>query len=54
VLYEQVRDYIHSALYQPHTGYFTAKSDAVGAMSEPIRFDRFQGKFMSVATLFMN
>jgi len=39
-----VRDYIHSALYQPHTGYFTAKSDAVGAMSEPIRFDRFQGR----------
>uniref|UniRef100_A0A7I4ESK1 Protein arginine methyltransferase NDUFAF7 n=1 Tax=Physcomitrium patens TaxID=3218 RepID=A0A7I4ESK1_PHYPA len=39
-----VRDYIHSALYEPHKGYFAAKSNAVGAIAEPIRFDRIPGR----------
>lgn len=39
-----VRDYIHSALYEPHLGYFAAKSNAVGAITEPIWFNRMQGR----------
>jgi hypothetical protein len=39
-----VRDYIHSALYDPQSGYFFAKAEAVGTISEPIQFSLLQGE----------
>jgi hypothetical protein len=39
-----VRDYIHSALYDPQSGYFSAKAEAVGTISEPIQFSLLQGE----------
>ncbi|KAH9568523.1 hypothetical protein CY35_03G082200 [Sphagnum magellanicum] len=39
-----VRDYIHSALYDPQSGYFSAKAEAVGTISEPIQFSLLQGR----------
>ncbi|CAM6121675.1 unnamed protein product [Calypogeia fissa] len=39
-----VRDFIHSALYDEKDGYFAARSDAVGALPEPLNFSRFEGR----------
>lgn len=39
-----VRDFIHDALYHPHHGYFSAKSEAVGMLPEPILFNHFTGR----------
>lgn len=39
-----VRDFIHDALYHPRHGYFSAKSEAVGMLPEPISFNRFTGR----------
>ena len=47
----QVRDFIHQALYDPQHGYFSAKPEAVGILSEPISFNAIKGTEKLEATL---
>uniref|UniRef100_A0A2N9G4U6 Uncharacterized protein n=1 Tax=Fagus sylvatica TaxID=28930 RepID=A0A2N9G4U6_FAGSY len=40
-----VRDFIHSALYDPTHGYFSQRSGSVGVLDKSIRFNQLQGTF---------
>ncbi|MCL7022126.1 hypothetical protein MKW94_024115 [Papaver nudicaule] len=39
-----VRDYIHSALYDPNHGYFSKRSGSVGMMETSIKFNKLEGR----------
>ncbi|CAN1144478.1 hypothetical protein LINPERPRIM_LOCUS36441 [Linum perenne] len=39
-----VRDFIHSALYDPDHGYFSQRSRSVGVLEKSIKFERLQGR----------
>lgn len=39
----QVRDFIHSALYDPKHGYFSQRSRSVGVLETSIKFNQLQG-----------
>ncbi|KAI3994611.1 hypothetical protein MKX01_007903 [Papaver californicum] len=39
-----VRDYIHSALYDPNYGYFSKRSGSVGMLETSIKFNKFEGR----------
>lgn len=39
-----VRDFIHSALYDPTHGYFSQRSGSVGVLDKSIRFNQLQGR----------
>jgi hypothetical protein len=38
-----VRDFIHSALYDPKHGYFSQRSRSVGVLERSIRFNQLEG-----------
>lgn len=40
----QVRDFIHSALYDPKHGYFSQRAGAVGVLESSIKFNKLEGK----------
>ncbi|XP_038720887.1 uncharacterized protein LOC120013219 [Tripterygium wilfordii] len=39
-----VRDFIHSALYDPKHGYFSQRSRSVGVLERSIKFDQLEGR----------
>ena len=39
----QVRDFIHSALYDANHGYFAQRSRSVGVMERSIKFNQLEG-----------
>ncbi|CAI0446114.1 unnamed protein product [Linum tenue] len=39
-----VRDFVHSALYDPNHGYFSQRSRSVGVMEKSIKFDQLEGR----------
>lgn len=39
----QVRDFIHSALYDPKHGYFSQRSKSVGVLQGAIKFNQLEG-----------
>ncbi|KAG9447478.1 hypothetical protein H6P81_013606 [Aristolochia fimbriata] len=39
-----VRDFIHSALYDPNHGYFAKRSGSVGVLDKSIKFSSFEGR----------
>ncbi|KAI3880383.1 hypothetical protein MKX03_020864 [Papaver bracteatum] len=39
-----VRDYIHSALYDPNYGYFSKRSGSVGMLESSIKFNKLEGR----------
>ncbi|PPD81406.1 hypothetical protein GOBAR_DD21658 [Gossypium barbadense] len=39
-----VRDFIHSALYDPNHGYFSQRSGAVGVLERSIKFNQLEGR----------
>jgi hypothetical protein len=39
----QVRDFIHSALYDPKHGYFSQRSGSVGVLEKSIKFNQLEG-----------
>ncbi|KAF3457678.1 hypothetical protein FNV43_RR02336 [Rhamnella rubrinervis] len=39
-----VRDFIHSALYDPQHGYFSQRSGSVGVLERSIKFNQLQGR----------
>ncbi|OVA00095.1 putative S-adenosyl-L-methionine-dependent methyltransferase MidA [Macleaya cordata] len=39
-----VRDFIHSALYDPNHGYFSKRSGAVGMLESSIKFNKLEGR----------
>ncbi|KAI3915615.1 hypothetical protein MKX01_015440 [Papaver californicum] len=39
-----VRDYIHSALYDPNYGYFSKRSGSVGMLETSIKFNKLEGR----------
>ncbi|KAG6667739.1 hypothetical protein CIPAW_01G121800 [Carya illinoinensis] len=39
-----VRDFIHSALYNPKHGYFCQRSGSVGVLEKSIRFNQLEGR----------
>lgn len=39
-----MRDFIHSALYEPNHGYFSKRSGPVGVMESSIKFNRLEGR----------
>ncbi|GAB2221765.1 hypothetical protein Droror1_Dr00012953 [Drosera rotundifolia] len=39
-----VRDFIHSALYDPNHGYFSKRSGSVGVLDSSIKFNQLQGR----------
>ncbi|XP_041024725.1 protein arginine methyltransferase NDUFAF7 homolog, mitochondrial isoform X1 [Juglans microcarpa x Juglans regia] len=39
-----VRDFIHSALYDPKHGYFSQRSGSVGVLEKSIRFNQLEGR----------
>lgn len=43
LIIEQVRDFIHSALYHPLHGYFSQRSRSVGVLPNAIKFNQLQG-----------
>ncbi|KAJ8759503.1 hypothetical protein K2173_007119 [Erythroxylum novogranatense] len=39
-----VRDFIHSALYDPNHGYFSQRSRSVGVLDRSIKFNQLEGR----------
>ncbi|KAE8708740.1 hypothetical protein F3Y22_tig00110332pilonHSYRG00085 [Hibiscus syriacus] len=39
-----VRDFVHSALYDPKHGYFSQRSGAVGVLERSIKFNQLEGR----------
>ncbi|XWS22373.1 hypothetical protein CRYUN_Cryun29cG0028300 [Craigia yunnanensis] len=42
-----VRDFIHSALYDPNHGYFSQRSGSVGVLERSIKFNQLEAFFGS-------
>lgn len=41
----QVRDFIHSALYDAKHGYFSQRSGSVGVLEKSIKFNQLEGAY---------
>lgn len=50
---QQVRDFIHSALYHPETGYFSTKPNVVGALEKPLMINSLSGEATCDSNLYI-
>ncbi|PON92505.1 hypothetical protein TorRG33x02_115990 [Trema orientale] len=42
-----VRDFVHSALYDPKHGYFSQRSRSVGVLERSIKFNQLEGRYLT-------